>query len=69
MIPLFVIWLFLLPFPLLALPLLVLFALAALAAPVRTWRGARSILSLLSAERRTCVEMSAPNRSVLVHVW
>jgi hypothetical protein len=66
LVPLFLIWLLLLPFLLLALPFLLLLALGA---PVRTWRGARALLSLLCAAHGTRVEMTSPHRSLLVHVW
>ena len=66
LLPLFLIWLLLLPFLLLALPFVLLLALVA---PVRTWRGTRNIFSLLGAVRGTRVEMTAPRRSLLVHVW
>ena len=64
-LPLFLFWLLLLPFLLLALPFLLLLLVVA---PIRTWRGARSLISLLSAVRGTRVEMSAPHRSLFVHV-
>jgi hypothetical protein len=65
-LPLFLFWLLLLPFLLLALPFLLLFALLM---PVRIWRGSRAFLSLLSAVRGTRVEVSAPGRSLFMHVW
>jgi hypothetical protein len=65
-LPLFLMWLLLLPFLLLFLPFLVLFALLM---PVRVWRGSRAFLSLLGAVRGTRVQMSAPGRSLFVHVW
>ena len=66
LLPLFLLWLLLLSFLLLALPFLVLFALLV---PVRVWRGSRAFLSLLSALGGTRLEMSAPGRCLLVHVW
>ena len=65
-LPLFLLWLLLIPLLLLALPLLLLLALAA---PVRSWRGARAFLAVFCAVHGTRVEVSAPHRSLLVHVW
>ena len=65
-LPLFLVWLLFLPFLLLALPFVLLFALAG---PARTWRGVRAFLAVLCAVHGTRVEMSAPHRSLLVHVW
>lgn len=66
LLPLFLVWLLLLPFLLLALPFVLVLAIAA---PVRTWRRVRAFLSLLCAMHGTRAEMSAPQRSLLVHVW
>jgi hypothetical protein len=65
-LPLFLIWLLLLLILVVATPLILLLALLA---PVRIWRGSRAILSLISAVRGTRVEMIAPGRSLLMHVW
>jgi hypothetical protein len=66
LVPLFLLWLLLLPFLLVALPF---FVLIAFLMPVRIWRGSRASLSVLSALRGTRVEMSAPGRSLSMHVW
>jgi hypothetical protein len=66
LLPLFLLWLLLLPFLLLALPFLVLFAIFI---PVPVWRGSRAVLALLGAMRGTRVEISAPGRLLSQHVW
>lgn len=55
-----------LPLLILAFPFLTLWKSLV---PGTVWRGSRTVWSLLSVVRGTGAELSAPDRSLLVHVW
>ena len=65
-LPLFLVWILLLPLAAVLLPfaLLLLFA-----RDTRLWIAMRSIFEIFSGMRGTHVEVCAPGNSVFVHIW
>ena len=64
-LPLFLLWLLLLPFAVLLLPV---FLVAALVLRIDAWQAIGAVFSVLCAARGTHVEVAAPGRSVFVHI-
>jgi len=65
-IPLFLVWLLLLPFALILMPVLLVVWVVA---DVDPWPALRSIWNFLSGFSGTNVEVAAPDASVFVHVY
>jgi len=65
-LPLFLLWILLLPFALLLLPFALILLIARRTA---VWPVLSAVVGPSSAMRGTYVEVSAPRNSVFVHVW
>ncbi|HEX4079634.1 MAG TPA: hypothetical protein VHX61_12270 [Rhizomicrobium sp.] len=65
-LPLFLVWLLLLPFAPLLLPFLLI---AALFIRADAWRGIGAVFSVLCATRGTQVEVATRGHSLLLHIF